>query len=213
MMVEFMEVIKLLSEFGIMLVIVGIFLYVVIRIINIQLNKWESSVKGKKHDELVNIRADIGTNIQFLIDEFLVESKGNRVQVIEFSNSVTSVAYLPFRYMTCTYEVYKLGKTGTGHKIDRISTSLFTKFFETLQNNDYCVFNIDEDPTIVGGAMCELMQSQHEHQALCALLKSPKGKSIGYVELTKDDKFTKSDKDNIEELAHKLSTLLSVADK
>lgn len=206
-------IIKLLVDYGIMLIIVSLFLYVAIRIININLKRYEKFKGDKTHDELLDMRADIGKSIQELIDTCLAETKANRLLVIEFSNSVMSVAYLPFRYMTCTYEVFKLGKTATGHKIDRISTSLFTPFFEALANNDYCTFDIHDKTTLVGGAMCDLMESQHEHQALCVLLKSNKGKSIGYIQLTKDDAFTRSDISKMKDLGEKVSTLLSVLDK
>ena len=212
-MEDIRTIIKLVADFGIMLVIVGIFLYVVIKLINIWLSKYEKSVETKKHDELINVRATVGNNIQQIIQEYLVHSGGNRIHVIEFSNSVVSVAYLPFRYMTCTYEVYALGKSATGHKIDRISTSLFTPFFEALQSSPYCIFDINDKKTIVGGAMCDLMKSQNEHQALCKLMKSEKGKAIGYVELIKDGEITEADITGMETASNKLSALLSIVDK
>ena len=98
-------IVKLLTDFGVMLVIVGIFLYVVVKVINIWLSRYEKSSESKTHDELLNMRATIGNNIQQIIHEALLQCNGNRIHVIEFSNSVMSVAYLPFRYMTCTYEV------------------------------------------------------------------------------------------------------------
>lgn len=212
-MAEIQAIIKLLIDYGVMLIIVGIFLYVIIRIININLDKYADKNKQKNHDEMLDIRSSVGLKIQSLIENYLTETNGNRVHVIEFSNSVMSVAYLPFRYMTCTYEVYRIGKGATGHKIDRISTSLFTPFFEALARNEYCIFDITDKTTLVGGAMCDLMKSQNEHQALCALLKSAGGKAIGYIELTKDDEITLSDINKMKDLSAQVSALLGVADK
>lgn len=210
---EIGAVLKLLADYGVTLFIVGIFLYVVIKFINFGFEKLKLRYSNSKHDEMLDIRYNIGKNIQTLIENYLEESGGNRVHVIEFSNSVTSVAYLPFRYMTCTYEVFRIGKSATGHKIDRISTSLFTPFFEALQSREYCIFDINDKSTLVGGAMCDLMRSQDEFRALCSMMKTPKGKSIGYVFMTKDDEFTGQDIDGMISLSDQISALLSVVDK
>lgn len=212
-MSDITTVMRLIADYGIMLFVCGVFFYIVIKFVNLFFDKYKNKHAAKTHDELIDIRDNIGRNIQTLIENYLTESEGNRVHVIEFSNSVTSVAYLPFRYMTCTYEVFRIGKAATGHKIDRISTSLFTAFFEALQSHEYCIFDIDDKTTLVGGAMCDLMRSQDEHRALCSMLKTPKGKAIGYVFLTKDEEFTGQDIDGMLSLSDQVSALLSVVDK
>ena len=211
--VHIQEIAKLVSEFGIMLVIVGIFLYVVIRWINIWLSKYDKKSSKDNHEKMIDLRSEIGTKIHLLISDYLEDSHGNRVQVIEFSNSVMSVAYLPFRYMTCTYEVCKFGKESTGHKIDRISTSLFTQFFNVLQAQDYVEIDLQDRKTLVGGAMYDMMKSHGEHRALCAMMKTEKGKAIGYVYMTKESEFNHTDVDGIVALANRVSALLSVVDK
>lgn len=207
------SILRLIADYGIMIVISGTFLYASIRLINIWLTGYENKFKTKSHDQLLSTRSTISKQIQEIIENILTKSDGDRVQVIEFSNSVMSVAYLPFRYMSCTYEVFRLGKSAVGHKIDRLSTSLFTKFFEVLQDNEYCVFHTEDENTFIGGAMKELMESQHEQHALCALLKSPKGKAIGYIQLIKEDAFSNDDIDTILNASHQIAVLLSVADK
>lgn len=205
--------IQTIGDNGVLVVIAGVFIWTITRIINIAFKKYEERTNNKKHDKLIDQRYSISKNIQTELETTLAATKGNRIQVIEFSNSVMSVAYLPFRYMTCTYEICRLGKAATGHKIDRISTSLFTPFFEALASQPYCIFDINNEMTPVGGAMNDLMQSQDEHQALCMLLKTPKNKAIGYVQLTKDEEITQDDVDVIDDLASKLSAYLSVLDK
>lgn len=125
---EWTEISKTISEFGIMIVICSIFLYTAVRLINIFIKNLETRLKDKKHDELIDIRMSVNTKVQSLIDQFLEEHDSDRIHVVEFSNSVMSVAYLPFKYMSCTYEVYRIGKSPTASKIDHISTSLFTAF-------------------------------------------------------------------------------------
>ena len=215
--------VQFIVDYGVMVLISAIFLYIVIRVVNIFLKHLENRLDKSKeektekdaheeHDKLINMRTEIGMKIQSIIEEYLVACGGSRVHVIEFSNSIVSVAYLPFRYMTCTYEVYRFDKSATGHKIDRMSTSLFTPFFAELHNKPYCIFDINDKKTLVGGAMCDLMRAQNEHQALCVSMKSHKGKALGYVEMMKEEKFTEEDIKGIQDISAQISTLLSVVD-
>ena len=174
---------------------------------------WAEKRTQDRHDKLVDQRMELGKRIQALIETYLNQSNASRVSVIEFSNSVMSVAYLPFRYMTCTYEVHDLGKVAMGHKIDRISTSLFIPFFTKLQEDPCCLFDINDKTTLVGGAMCDLMKEQGEHLALCMALTTGKGKAIGYIQATSDTKFDNKDVEGIKILGHQISLLLSIADK
>lgn len=202
-----------IADFGIMLVVCAIFLYIIVRLVNLLFKHIETKLGFKNHDKLLSMRNDISTQIQTLLDEFLEQHYGDRIQVIEFSNSVVSVAYLPFKYMTCTYEVYRLGKAASGHRIDHISTSLFTTFFLSMQDVDYRIFDIDDKTVPMGGAMYDIMKEQGASKSLCTMLHTPKGKSIGYITMKKETDFTNEDIDGIQSLADQISILLSVADK
>jgi len=203
---------KFIGDYGVMIVICIIVLYALFKLVGIGFKWLENKLSTKKHDQLLDIRAEINKQIQRLITNELRESDATRIHVIEFSNSVMSVAYLPFKYMTCTYEVYKLGASATGHRIDKLSTSLFTAFFAELNDHDYCIFNIDDPNTTMGGAMCDLMKSQNEHQALCVAMKTPRGKHIGYIEMIKDDEFDKHDIAEMQQLGQQISALLGTVE-
>ena len=212
-MSEVNAIVKAIAEYGILVIIAGIFLYVVIKVINMFLGHLGEKLSHSQHDKLIDTRVKLGEQIQTLIESFLEMSNASRVSVIEFSNTLMSVAYLPFRYMTCTYEVHDLGKASMGHKIDRISTSLFTPFFVKLQENPCCLFDINDKKTLVGGAMCDLMKEQGEHLALCISLTTAKGKAIGYIQATSDTEFTDYDIALIKTLGNQVSLLLSIGDK
>lgn len=207
------DILKWISDYGIALILSGIVIYVIIRLINIGLKYLETKIKDKKHDKLLDLRSNINEKVHSLIEQFLDESDGSRLQVIEFSNSVTSVAYLPFKYMSCTYEVYQIGEVSTGSKIDRLSTSLFTTFFSQLYNSDYVILDTNHRNTRMGGAIYDLMQGENEHRCLCCILRTSKGKALGYVALKKDGTFTKETIEGIQILADKISALLGVMDK
>lgn len=213
-MQELSSILKLISDYGVLILIAAIFIYVCIKLLNIFFKFLEKKVGSKKHDELLDVRAQVSNEIQLLIEQFLEAHGGDRVQVIEFSNSVTSVAFLPFKYMTCTYEVYALGKAPTGHMIDHISTSLFTTFFMSMQDHAYRIFDTHDKSVPMGGAKYDLVQSQGASQSLCVMLHTPKGKSIGYITMKRDEtEITEKDIEGIQILAEQVSALLSIADK
>ena len=204
------SIIYLISDYGITLVIVGIFVYVIIRCINLAFSTIEKRLGKVKHDEQLDLRDQIGRKVQYLINTFLESHDGHRVQVIEFSNSVMSVAYLPFRYMTCTYEVCTLGEHGCGKIIDRLSTSLFTQFFDNLQYQDHCIFDISNHNKLVGGAMYDLLKDMSEQRCICTMLRTAKGAAIGYIAFYKTREYSDQDKEDILTLRDNVESLLCV---
>ena len=207
------EVLDSIAELGVLVVIAGIFLYTAIRLINIGFDALQGKINNKKHDQLLEIRQQVSLEIQTLLDDFLEDHEGTRVMVMEFSNSVTSVAYLPFKYMTCTYEVYKLGRAAKAHKVDRLSTSLFTRFFNAMLDKPFIIFNDDPKPHELGGSILDIMKELDEQHFICAMLTSMKGKHMGFICMNKDTEFDNHDVNGIQELASQVSALLGVADK
>lgn len=204
---------KNITDFGVLVIIAAIFLYVIIKLVNIGFKHLETKINHKAHDRNMAIRSDVSYKINSLLESTLESCNGDRLQVIEFSNSAMSVAYMPFKYMTCTYEVYRPGKLPISSKIDHISTSLFTKFFETITNNAYFIFNTSNKDKYMGSAMYELMKSDEDYQSLCVLLKTMNGKKLGYLSMKKVSDFTEFDIQSMESLAERISALLSVLDK
>lgn len=207
------EMSKALMEFGIMIVICAIFLYTAVRLINVFMKSLDSRIITHKHDELADIRMSVNQQVQSLIDDYLESHDSDRVHVIEFTNSVMSVAYLPFKYMSCSYEVYRIGKSATANKIDHISTSLFPKFFEKLYDNDYVILDANNEDKQFGKAIYDVVRASGESLGLYAILRTSRGKALGYVCITKDEGFHDTDIQDVQILASKLSALLSVADK
>lgn len=206
------DLIKLISEVGVLVVIAAIFLYTAIRLINIGLELLQKKAGNKKHDKLLEIRSQVSSEIQTLLETFVESHDAGRIMVMEFSNSVTSVAYLPFKYMTCTYEVYDLERQARAHKVDHLSTSLFTPFFNTMLDKDYYIFNDTNNQPKMGGALVDIMRELGEHQFICSLLISAKGKNIGFICMNKDSGFNDKDVEGIQSLAAQVSALLGVAD-
>lgn len=206
-----LNVIDYISEHGLAFVISGIFLYIIIRAVNLVFDKLSTSKNNKRHDKLLAMRTEIDIEVYSLIREFLTAHKGTRVQVIEFTNSVTSVAYLPFRYMSCTYEVVSYGKSPEARRIDKLSTSLFSPFLALLSKNE--TFMLDDGTADeLSGAVHDIFASMGSKYQLCSILKSQKIKSIGFVCFCKEDEISGTDIMDIKILASQLSALLGVLD-
>lgn len=208
-------VMQLISNYGLALVVSGVFLYLIIRLINLLINYLSDKVGKKKHDKTLEARNTASVQIQSLISNFILDTDCTRVQVIEFSNTVMSVAYLPFKYMTCTYEVYRFGEKPMSHAIDHLSTSLFTPFFEELESRDYCIFDIDDKNHRMGGAMYDIAIQENCSKFMGTMLKNTKGKFIGFLMMVrdKDEEFQVGDSDKLQKLGANISALLSVMDK
>lgn len=203
-----------LSEYGAMLIITAIFLYFIVKGLNLVFKVLSDKINKHNHDSNIEIRTSVSKKVQSLISSFLPACDGDRIMVVEFTNSVMSVAYLPFKYMTCTYEAYRCGETPASSVIDHISTSLFTLFLETLQEEEIGVYDVDDATKPIDGAAEDVLHKLGQRRMVCALMTTTRGKAIGYVTLFKGVRtITQDDIDNIRILASKLSALLGILDK
>lgn len=204
--------IKSIADLGLTIVLSGIVVYVLIKAINIFFAKWNFNKEHKYHDKAINLRNEIGMKIQDVIKGFLMDHEGARLEVIEFSNSVQSVAFLPFRYMTCTYEVFEYGRDPIGHKIDRVSTSLFTNFFTYLQSHPYHLFNINDTDDEISGRIASLFEGTGDiQQVVSVLMKTPYDKAIGFICFKKVNP-SSSDIEDCVKLSEQISGMLSIND-
>lgn len=207
------DIAKAISEFGVLIIIAAVVIYALIKLINFIFKWLDNKLGNKSHDELIEVRREISKQIQGDISEFLNKHSANRVHVVEFSNTVSSVAYLPFKYMNCTYEVYKLGKHSTASNIDKLPTSLFVEFFTAMYDNGHVILDIEEPDMTLGGTVYDLMAAESARHIVCTLMKTHRGKAIGYVAFERDDEFTKEDLADLTDLSDRIGALLSVSDK
>lgn len=212
------SIVRLIGDYGMMVIVCGIFLYLILKFANLGINYAQSRLNKKKetefHESRMSLREGVNTQITELLNSYFQIIGGNRIQVMEFSNSVTSVAYLPFKYMTCTYETTKIGVPSTAKNISKLPTSLYTTFLRNLYDNLHCIVDLDDPNAITySGAFYSLMQENGDRCILCAIIKDAKGKALGYVSLQDSaNNFTEHDIEKMDELAMKLSSLLGIAE-
>lgn len=209
---QVVEIIKLVVDYGISVIISAIVVYALFRAIKIKFDAVEHKIARKSHDKALALRTEIDEQVHGTIDNFLQKHDGTRIQVIEFTNTVTSVAYLPFRYMSCTYEVVEYGHRPKASYIDKLSTSLFSPFLAQLGKESYIELNSDNIDDMSGTIQDLYHQIGCKHM-LSVMLKSNKVKCIGCVSFYKETDVSKQDVDDIISLGNKLSTLLGVLDK
>lgn len=203
------EIVKLILEYGIMAVICAIFIMMAVKLFIRNLND-----KNDRHAHNTGIakRFEIDEEVQKLLYKFQEVHECERVHVVEFSNSVVSVAYLPFRYMNCTYEVHDFSVPTKAKFIDKLSTSLFTPFFLKLKEKPVLKLDAKNPDKKLGGAVYDVMINSGEQFGLFTLILN-KNRPIGYVAMRSSKDFNKSDESDLTELSAKLSILLGVLDK
>lgn len=212
--VGFSDVVKTIGDVGIMMVISAVVVYALIRGLKILFSWIEKKTDIRKHDDLMQTRTNVDYVIQDDIDFYLDNHDVHRVQVVEFSNSVASVAYLPFKYASCTYESCDIEQEGRAYAIDKVATSLFTPFLRHLYTQPHIELydNNMEHVKTYGGAAYDLLRRCKEHHGMFVMMKSNNHKSVGFVAIYKDGDFTEEDISDLETMAIRISGQLCVVD-
>lgn len=207
------EIVKTVGDVGIMVVISAVVIYALVKGINMFF-EWIGTKVGKHtHDELLEVRNRVDAIIQEDIHNYLENHDTHRVQVIEFSNSVSSVTYLPFKYASCTYEAFDIDRDGRAYNIDKITTSLFTPFLIQLYNSGYVELDDSNmDIKTYGGTAYDILRRCKEHHGIYVMIKSNSHKSVGFVCAYKDSDFIEDDIKDLEAMAIRLSAQLCVLD-
>lgn len=218
------ELISSIADVGVLVCIAALFLYTCFRETKNYFDKKDRAIKPTKealvpakpareaHDAAMEVRNNVSIKVQEVLEHYQQKFNCDRLQVIEFGNSQLTLGYLPFKYMTCTYEVCKFGVLGTGNRIDKLSASLFTPFLQKLHEENYVILDIAEENRIINGVMHDCMIAFNEPRSINAAIITSAGKFIGYVTAKNMESYSQDDIDNIVSLADNLAALLGVLD-
>lgn len=209
---SFIEVVRQVGDYGLSLILSAVVVYVLIKLIHIQFDKLKVAASRKEHDQALALRSEVDEKVYDVINRFIETHHGLRLQVVEFTNTVTSVAYLPFKYMSCTYEVVSYGTKPEARCIDKLSTSLFSPFLSKLGKEEYLVLS-QQTSEEISGVVHDLYEQIGGENIVCVMLKSGKAKCIGYLALFKDRPVEDRDVNDLLVVGSKLSALLGVLDK
>jgi hypothetical protein len=156
-------------------------------------------------------KIEIDYNIQLILTKALAETSGNRITVMEYHDHIKNIGHVSSYYMTCVHEVYKDGLFPISSKLDKIPTSLVSKFLLDLIRNPYVIINEANFGQSEEGNI--LLIAQAEKQALCVPLKDVHGGAIGYLSLKKDEGFSEIDISVMKDVSVKIGSMMSMFKK
>jgi hypothetical protein len=204
---------KFIQDYGISLVICAVFIYAAYHLINIGLDylKAKLGIKSEQEQKKFNKKIEVDYNIQLILTKILAETGGNRITIMEYHDHIRNMWDISSYYMTCIYEVYKTGLSPVSNKLDKIPTSLVSKFLLELREKPYVI--VDSSAGELPKEEHILLIAQNERRALCVALKDMQGGAIGYVALKKDGEFTGFDISVMKDVSIKIGSMMSMFKK
>lgn len=138
------------------------------------------------HKKAADHRKNITPEIRKMLLELGREIDADRTLLFEYSNGNSNLVGLPFLYITATCEVLKPHISSVSQDYQRINTSLFAEFLETLEDRGLIFIEDIESIKTTQPIMYNMMKN---NGCKCALFYSLSGMedSIGFLVVTKVD--------------------------
>ena len=175
---------------------------------------FEEEVKREQVKEKATKKREHANNVmQDLLNTTLATLMGDRLQVIEFTNTITTVAMLPYRYMTCTYESMAPGKKPMASTIKDELATLYSDFLTALRLKSYVVLNAEKRSDKFTPAIYDLIGKRFANQSLYVSIDDRKTKEpIGILSYDTSNPSGFCDKEitTLRGLAAQLSLLLTM---
>ena len=160
-------------------------------------------------------RENANEHIQDLLNLSLTSLGGDRLQVIEFTNSVKTVASLPFKYMSVSYESYAHGKYPAADTIKNELTSLHSTFLTRLRNNSFFILNLEKPDATITPATYAMVSKRSALQSLYITITDRRSnEQIGLLsyDISNRGGFSETDITTLRKLAAQLSVYLTLWD-
>jgi len=151
--------------------------------------------------------------IQDLLNVTLASLGGDRLQVIEFTNSIETIACLPFKYMTCSYESMALGKAPAADTIRDELTTLYSDFLTQVRLKSFVVLNSEKRSEKFTPAIYHLIGKRVANQSLYIGIEDKKTKEpLGLLsyDISNLTGFCDKDITTLRGLAAQLSVYLTI---
>lgn len=137
------EVTKLISTYGLAVMISGVVIYFGIKFGNILLKDFEDKRATKKHGELASLRTEVSSTINAMLERIVLRTHACRAYVFEFHNGSMSMGGLPFLKMTNTYEALNEGTQSELHTRENMPMQLFSSFVDAICSKEYLVMDVN----------------------------------------------------------------------
>lgn len=114
--------------------------------------------KAREHNELLDRREKINTEISGVLLELRISLNADRVILMEYHNTVSNLVGIPFRFMTMTQMRLGYGIEAPDHnKYTSINTGLISEFIQDLNHNDYIEVKDMESFNLVYPIMAKIL--------------------------------------------------------
>ena len=151
---------------------------------------------------------------QNVLDLALASLDADRLQIVEYTNTIETVALVPKKYMSCTYEAYKEGKSPAGNTIRNEFTSHYVNFLTKLRLEHCIALNVHNQVAEFSKNIYSLMDLRWATQSLYALiLDSRTQQALGFVSYDKSGfgGFSAKEVNELKKLSNELAVHLSLA--
>lgn len=152
--------------------------------------------KLRQHDDLMELRMEIGPKIQSLTDKLTFTVGATRTLVLEMHNGSTGNGGLPFTKCTATYESLNINKSPVSDQYQEQNLSLIP-FASYLFKRGYWCGNIAEIESIDRALFYKMKMNGVEHFAAC-IIEGIENKAIAFMIITFDEE-TDFERHNCEE--------------
>ena len=211
-------IINYLEAYTVSLVITAIVIFFSIRFGNLGFEYIANRLKGKKHEELIDVRANVNKTVNSLIDRAMLRTNACRAYVFEFHNGITALGGLPFLKMSCTYEFVNEGVKSAQYMRDNIPLSLYSSMVDGIIENDYIVLDPNNRSEPYTHLIYEMLVEQQTLKSIRVKILNSYKQVIGCfgVDFCREDRLPKTEEDMVlttkllKETAMKIGVLLSV---
>jgi len=211
-------ILRYLEAYTVPLVITAIVIFFSIRFGNLGFEYIANKLKGKKHEELIDVRANVNKTINSLIDRAMLRTNACRAYVFEFHNGITALGGLPFLKMSCTYEFINEGVRSAQYSRDNIPLSLHSSMVDGIIENDFIVLDPNNRSEQYTHLIYEMLVEQQTLQSIRVKILNGYKQVIGCfgVDFCRENRLPKTDEDLkmiakvLKETAMKIGVLLSV---
>ena len=158
----------LMSNGGItvQIVVLSIVIYSLGQFLQIFFNRLKRKLETHHNIKGSTKRINIDKSMQSLLDLTILRIDCIRISVIEFHNSNKNIAFVPFDYMTCMYEIYLPGLSPMAQLCKSVPTSLYHSLFNCLRRDPLLIIDVDDQQENIQRAVYDMIIARGAKKSL-----------------------------------------------
>ena len=174
------EIIKLISTYGLSVVISGLVLFFAVKLGNALFDDYKKKRAEKTEDTLAEARNHVSTTIMAILERTLLRAHCDRAYVFEFHNGTTSMGGLPFMKMTNTYEALGEGARSEMAGRENMPMQMYTTFINSITTNNCIIMDTRNRTDVATGFEYETLVARGVAVSVRAKIKDINMRVVGY---------------------------------